>query len=64
MNLRHCNILRVEAIENVKEPVLNRNIAIFVEPHNGPLAAYLFKLPLSESYTKAVPTQGLRVVAR
>lgn len=65
MNLRHRNILRVEVIQELQLPVLNpKNIAVVVEPHEGPLTSFLFKLPLAEKDTKAVPSQSLRDVIR
>ncbi|XBI32904.1 hypothetical protein VPH35_056287 [Triticum aestivum] len=65
MNLKHPNILRIEAIQEMaKSDVIQKNLAVFVEPHDGPLSLFLMWLDLFEAYTMAVPSQSLRVVTR
>lgn len=57
MNLRHRNILRVEAVQELELAVLNqKNIAVVVEPHDGPLTLFLVNLVLTEKGSNAVPS--------
>ncbi|XP_048566299.1 uncharacterized protein LOC125546171 [Triticum urartu] len=65
MNLRHRNILRVEAVQKLELPFSNqKNIAVVVEPHDGPLTWFLVRLLLTEKGSNAVPSQSLRDVIR
>ncbi|XBI22578.1 hypothetical protein VPH35_063582 [Triticum aestivum] len=65
MNLRHRYILRVEAVQELQLPVLKqKNIAVVVEPHDGPLTCFLVRLVLTERRSNAVPSQSLRDVIR
>ncbi|KAM3231191.1 hypothetical protein ACQJBY_061386 [Aegilops geniculata] len=65
MNLRHRNILRVEVVQRLELPVLNqKNFAVVVEPHDGPLTWFLVQLVLTEKGSNAVPSQSLRDVIR